>query len=69
MCTSRSVLCREVTVCVQFFARLYFREFHKSTGVCENENSKICTHTVQVCSCRPPLAKLKSQELLGAGHS
>ena len=43
-----------------------FCEFRKLMGVHENENVKICTHTVHVCSCRPPFAKLKSWKLLGA---
>ena len=57
------------TVCVQIFAGLHFREFCKSTGDCENKNVKTCMHTVQVCCCRPPFAKLKLRKLLGAGHS
>ena len=50
-----------ITYCMRtIFAGLYFREFHKSTGVHENENVKICTHTVQDWSCGPPFTKLKS---------
>ena len=44
--------------------RRNFREFHKSTGIHENENVKICTYTVQVCSCRPPFAKLKIAKIV-----
>ena len=56
------------TVYVQIFAGLYFREFCKSKGVFKNENVKICMHVVQVCSCRPPFAKLKLRKLLGVGR-
>ena len=57
------------TVCVQTFVGLYFMLiFCESTGICENENVKIGTHMVQVCSCRPPFVKLKSQKLLGVGR-
>ena len=45
------------TVCVQIFVGLYFRKFHKSIGDCKNNNTKMCTHTVQDCCCRPPFAK------------
>ena len=55
------------TVCVQIFTGFYFHEFCKSTGV--HENTKICTHTVQDCSCRLPFAKLILRKLLGAGCS
>ena len=57
------------TVCVQIFAGLYLCEFHESMGVHENENTKICTHMVQVGSCRLPFTKLNLRKLLGVGCS
>ena len=38
--------------------RTNFCEFRESTGGCENKNAKTCTHTAQVCCCRPPFAKI-----------
>ena len=46
------------TICVQIFSGLNFHKFCKSTGFCENKNAEICTHMVQVCSCKLPFAKL-----------
>ena len=55
------------TVCVQIFVGPYFRKFRESMGVRENENAKICTHAVQVCSCRPTIRKIKISKLVRCG--